>query len=138
MDCCSCCAAFPCTCTDNYWILSSGDNQLKGCCCDEENPIVLDDDFIIHALQKSPKAWKDFWVLFPSLFPCEKERFDHLFEGNPWLFKQVQSEQAFLDYSMAKWNKEGVMTVQSAGGQQKLNLPPTALKKGYKPCKPCM
>jgi len=134
--CCIHCAKLACTCTSNFWIISSGDNQLKGCCCDEENKIVLDDDFILHALQHSPKAWKDFWVLYPSLFPCEKERFDQLFSANPYMLKQVKDEQVFSDQSQELWNKQGIH-LGGGGGQQKLNLPPTALPKIPPKCRPC-
>jgi len=134
--CCSHCAPLACTCTTNFWILVSGDNQLKGCCCDEENPVVLGDEFIIYALQHTPKAWKDFWVLYPSLFPCEKERFDQLFAANPYLIKQVTNEQSAEDQAQGLWNKQGIH-LNFGGSQQKLNLPPTAQPRRPVKCRPC-
>ncbi len=96
---------------------------------------MLDDGFILHALEHSPKAWKDFWILYPSLFPCEKERFDLLFAANPYLTKQVQDEQVFSDKNMNLWNKQGI----HLGGAPPLatNLPPTVLPKFPPKCKPC-
>jgi len=83
VDNCVQCTQFPCTCADNFWITESGVNQLKGCECDPDNPIRLQDRFIIYALQHSHVACRDYDRLYPSLFPCEKERFDILFTDNP-------------------------------------------------------
>ena len=93
---CAQCQLFPCSCTRNFWILSSGVNTLKGCWLDCEpdpltgiqqqdplNPIQLHDCFIVHAITHSRKARTDFDILFPALFPCEQDRFTRLVTWNP-------------------------------------------------------
>lgn len=48
-----------------------------------ENPAVLEDAFIINALQTSPKARNDFNIIFPTLLPGEQERLSNLLTDNP-------------------------------------------------------
>lgn len=79
------CTTNPCTCAENFWITATGVNTLKGCTCDPDNPIVLQLDMILHILATNTKAREEFWKLYPSLFPCEKEKFDNMFKENPWL-----------------------------------------------------
>jgi hypothetical protein len=142
---CAQCKTFPCTCISNFWILpESGKNLLKGCECDPDNPIQLQDCFVIHAIQHSYKARKDFCDLYPSLFPCEKERFDLLFGENPMLTRVVQDETAYEDTFQRRMNNIPVYTSGLRGGlrlppghvSQVVNLPPHLAPKQQPPgCK---
>lgn len=131
---CAQCKQHPCTCINtNFWILpESGRNLLKGCCCDPENPVRLQDCFILHALQNSQKARDDFCKLYPSLFPCEKERFDILFQDNPFLIKKRECTTRTSDTFQRRMNNIPVRTAGARGGlrlpvghvSQVVNLPP--------------
>jgi hypothetical protein len=129
---CAQCRQFPCTCSTNYWILSSGTNTLKGCECDPDNPIVLQDCFILDALEHSQLARTDFCKLYPALWPCEKERFDLLFRDNPGLVFLVKDCTTSEDTFQARMNRIPVYTAGRLGGRflpagrvaQSINLPP--------------
>jgi len=139
------CRQHPCTCIQNFWILpSSGDNLLKGCECDPDNPIRLQDCFIIHAIQHSALARTDFDKLCPSLFPCEKERFEILFRDNPMLSRKVECPTTYEDTFQRRMNKIPVYTAGRGGGlrlpvghvSQVVNLPPHLASKQQPPgCK---
>lgn len=130
---CAQCKQHPCTCITNFWILpESGDNLLRGCCCDPDNPIRLQDCFILHAIQHSQVARDDFCKLYPSLFPCEKERFDTLFADNPMLTRLVTDCTTSEDTFQRRMNRIPVYTAGKLGGRylpvgrvaQTINLPP--------------
>jgi len=130
---CAQCRQHPCTCISNFWILpESGKNLLKGCECDPENPIRLQDCFILHAIQHSQKARDDFVRLYPALFPCEKERFDLLFQDNPMLTRLVLDDREDADTFQRRMNRIPVYTSGLRGGlrlpvahvSQIVNLPP--------------
>lgn len=61
----------------NYWI-SNGRNTLKGVPGDSTNPPILTDASIIHALQVSRVARRDFDLLFDGLLPDEQARLQAL------------------------------------------------------------
>lgn len=136
---CAQCKLFPCTCSTNFWILPSGDNTLKGCECDPDNPIRLQDCFILDALQHSQKARDDFCLLYPALFPCEKERFDILFQDNPFLTKKVIDPTTVSDKFQSSMNQSPIYTSGSKqfGGRrlprgnvaQTFNFPPELAPK---------
>lgn len=142
---CAQCCQHPCTCIDNFWILpESGKNLLRGCECDPCNPIRLQDCFIIHALQTSRRARCDFDALYPSLFPCEKERFDILFEDNPFISKLREDITTTEDKFQRRMNNIPVYTSGVRGAHrlpvghvsQVVNLPPhLAPKQQPKGCK---
>jgi hypothetical protein len=130
---CAQCTQHPCTCISNFWILpESGENTLKGCECDPDNPIRLQDCFILHAIQHSNKARNDFCDLYPSLFPCEKERFDILFGDNPFISQLVVDITSNEDTFQRRMNNIPVYTSGNRGGlrlpvghvSQVVNLPP--------------
>jgi len=102
--------------------------MLKGCECDPDNPIMLQDCFILHAIQHSHKARKDFCDLYPSLFPCEKERFDILFEDNPLLTNLVVDMTTNEDRFQRRMNDIPVYTSGVRGAKRSpvgtVNLPP--------------
>jgi hypothetical protein len=128
-DNCNQCSQYPCTCACNFWITASGVNQLKGCICDPKNPIRLQDCFIVDALQRSIKACKDFDLLWPSLFPCEKERFETLFRDNPRYRKMWACTSKYEDTFQRRMNNIPVRTVGKNGGlrqyrQMSVRLPP--------------
>lgn len=116
----------------NFWILKSGDNLLKGCECDPDNPIRLQDCFILHAIQHSQKARDDFNALCPALFPCERERFEILFRDNPLLTQKVVCETDYEDTFQRRMNRIPVYTSGLRGAlrlpvghvSQVVNLPP--------------
>lgn len=127
------CKQHPCTCISNYWILpESGENTLKGCVCDPDNPIRLQDCFILWAIEHSQQARDDFCKLYPSLFPCEKERFDLLFGDNPLLSKLVVCQTDYEDTFQRRMNNIPVYTSGLNGAKrlpvghvsQVVNLPP--------------
>lgn len=142
---CAQCKQHPCTCIDNFWILpESGRNLLKGCECDPDNPIRLQDCFVLHAIQHSAKARKDFCDLYPSLFPCEKERFDVLFGDNPLLTNLVVDSTSYEDTFQRRMNNIPVYTSGLNGAKrlpvghvsQVVNLPPHLAPKTQPPgCK---
>ena len=129
---CTQCTAYPCTCARNFWILLSGDNLLKGCECDPENPIRLQDCFIMHAISHSSLARKDFDTLYPALFPCEQERFQLLFGDNPMLSRLIEDPMLNSDVFQSKMNRIPVYTAGRNGGRflptgrvaQNVQLPP--------------
>lgn len=132
------CLQHPCTCIQNFWILpESGDNLLKGCLCDPDNPIRLQDCFIIHAIQHSQLARDDFDKLCNSLFPCERERFEFLFRDNPMLSRKVVCQTDSEDMFQRRMNKIPVYTSGVRGGlrlpvghvSQVVNLPPHLASK---------
>ena len=61
-----------------WWVNSSGTNNLKGVEDDDDNPILLDDDTIVEFLQRIPEARASFDRLYPSMLDDEKERLDEL------------------------------------------------------------
>lgn len=139
---CAQCVQHPCTCISNFWILpESGRNELKGCECDPDNPIRLQDCFILHAIEHSQKARDDFCLLYPSLFPCEKERFDLLFQDNPMLTRLVVDETSSEDTFQRRMNNIPVHTAGRRGGlrlpvghvSQVVNLPPHLAPKRQPP-----
>ena len=115
------CSKFPCSCSTNFWILPSGDNLLKGCECDPDNPIRLQDCFIVHALRHSCKARDDFELLCKAFFPCEKERFEILFADNPWAKKKVMDPMTVTDMFQSVMNKR--IPVYTSGPQGGRRLP---------------
>lgn len=130
---CAQCKQHPCTCITNFWILpKSGDNLLRGCECDPDNPVRLQDCFILHAIQHSQKARDDFCKLYPSLFPCEKDRFDTLFADNPMLSRKVTDCTTSEDTFQRRMNRIPVYTAGKLGARrlpvgrvsQVVNLPP--------------
>lgn len=106
--------------------------MLKGCECDPNNPIRLQDCFILDAIEHSYKARKDFNALYPALFPCEQERLDLLIRDNPMLARLSQDHISNSDQFQAKMNQIPVRTVGPLGGRrlpvgrvvQHLQLPP--------------
>lgn len=121
-----------CSCAENYWILDSGDNMLKGCECDPCNPIMLQDCYIVYALRHSEKARKDFCLLWESLWPCEKERFILLFKENPAYWPLIKDYIDDADSFQKKLNDIPVYTSGPKAGFRNgrlrgVGLPPTVL-----------
>lgn len=138
---CAQCQQYPCTCSRNFWILPSGDNLLKGCECDPDNPIRLQDCFILWAIEHSTVARTDFDVLWPALFPCEQERFTLLFGENVMLSRLVQDDITNGDLFQSKMNRIPVYTAGALGARrlpvgrvaQMMNLPPHLAPKQQPP-----
>lgn len=130
---CAQCKQHPCTCITNFWVLpESGKNLLKGCECDPDNPIQLQDCFILHAIQTSQQARDDFCRIYPALFPCEKERLDLLIQDNPFLSKLSEDQTTTTDTFQRRMNNIPVYTAGRGGAlrlpvahvSQIVNLPP--------------
>jgi len=62
-----------------------------------ENPAVLEDAFILSALQMSPKARNDFNIIFPTLLPEEQERLSNLLAENPRISLLETDSQTYND-----------------------------------------
>lgn len=62
-----------------------------------ENPAVLEDAFILSALQMSPKARNDFNIIFPTLLPEEQERLSNLLAENPRISLLETDPQTYND-----------------------------------------
>lgn len=79
---------------------------------------------------KSKKAHDDFWKLYPSLFPCEKEKFDELFAHNPWAKKySVEDDQHLEDKFQTAMNKIPVYSVTlNIAPKNVLSAPPSQFK----------
>ena len=107
------CTKNPCSCGTpiNFWISMEGKNTLKGCVCDPNNPPVLPIETIIHLIMLSPKAKKDYELLYPSLFPCEKEKFDNWFKNNPWTKNPIWDDRAAADAFQHQLNKTPIYSV---------------------------
>lgn len=127
------CTKDPCTCCDNFWITSTGINTLKGCECDPCNPPFLPVDTLLEIYYKIPKAKEDFWKLYPSLFPCEKEKFDKAFEKNPWATKYELGDDMDIEDAFQKKMNTGpiyAVTLYTTPKQPIQNIP-----KGWPGCK---
>jgi len=86
--------------------------MLKGCPCDPNNPVKLNLCMFLDIYIQSKKAKEDFWKLYPSLFPCEKEKFDELFAQNPWTKKySLEDDQFIEDKFQSAMNKIPVYSV---------------------------
>lgn len=93
-----------------FWLFN-GTNGLKGAPStfreesggrvvtikDPENPALLEDEYIAHALRTSRQARRDFNRLFPSLLPVEQERLANLILSNPRQTSLLMSETDFYD-----------------------------------------
>ena len=105
-----------------YWTFGNGQNGLKGAAStievlpdgrrvivrDPQNPALLEDEFIIYALQRVPQARHDFNRLFPSLLPEEQERYVTLFANNPRAAYPLLNDQTFSDNLQLAANTAGI------------------------------
>lgn len=64
---------------------------------DPDNPALLEDGHIAHALRTSRQARRDFNRLFPSLLPEEQERLANLILSNPRQTSLLRSDTDFHD-----------------------------------------
>lgn len=121
------CSQDPCSCCKkNFWISTTGVNTLKGCDGDPNNKPVLQLNMILDILFKNKVAQKDFWKLYPSLFPCEKEKFDKAFEKNPYLKKYMLADDTDVSDKFMSWvNKTPIysVTLNAAPKQPVQNVP---------------
>lgn len=62
-----------------------------------DNPAVLEDQFILNAIQKSRQARADFDRLFPELDADSQDRLATLLENNPRASKLLTPDQVFMD-----------------------------------------
>ncbi len=113
--------------------------MLKGCCCDPENPIRLQDGFILNAIEHSIKAREDLNLLFPALFPCEQERLELLFARNPLASTLEVDPTEYADAFQKALNRIPVYTAGPQMGKYRgkpaASLPPSA--QAWVPPKRC-
>ena len=75
---------------------------------DPNNPAVLEDEFIVYALQHSPQARNDFNRLFPSLDAESQERLTNLVQRNPRATMLLVDSQVYEDNIQKKQVTAGV------------------------------
>jgi hypothetical protein len=77
---------------------------------DANNPAILQDIFIAHALQTSRQARRDFSRLFPDLDAESQERLTDLILQNPRATSLIRDDQDFHDAIQNRGVTEGVRT----------------------------
>lgn len=80
---------------------------------DPNNPALLEDDFILHALSHSDHARSSFNKLFPTLDEASQKRLTDLLKRHPDRAKLVKDRQDWQDQIQSKEVRAGV----------RLNLP---------------
>jgi len=99
-----------------WWINNSNLNMLKGVEGDEDNPIRLTDEQIIHFLRRIPQARASFNDIVPTMLEEEQVRLRAIAEGSAQFF--VSDYTAVEDNFQASQNKAGVRTAGWRGGQR--------------------
>lgn len=100
----------------NWWVDETGINYLKGSELDPTNPIRLDDETIIHFLQRIPQAVDDFYNSLPTLLPEEQTRLQNLIEDNPMATLCIADPKTKADNFQKVFNTAGIYTVGPKGG----------------------
>lgn len=100
----------------NYWN-RDGDNEntLRGVPGDPDNPVRLDDDFIIFALRHSIEAKAAFETILPSLLPEEQARLQQILDDHPDV-RLVEDPQDVADVVQRRQNTMGIYTTGPRGG----------------------
>lgn len=107
-----------------YWAYNQSRNGLEGAASTVEElddgrlvlvkdptlPAVLEDQYIMHALQTSRAARADFTRLFPLLDPASQERLTTLIVDNPRASALIRSNQDFADAVQHQNVTSGVRT----------------------------
>lgn len=75
---------------------------------DSDHPAVLEDDFILNALSRSPAARASFKQIFPTLDPISQDRLTKLIRKHPNRAKLIKSGQDWADQVQAKEVRAGV------------------------------
>ena len=77
---------------------------------DPDNPAVLEDNFIIEALQRSRIARADFNRIYPTLLPEEQDRLAEIVMSIPRLRKLMNDDTDWFDKVQSKTLRAGVRT----------------------------
>jgi hypothetical protein len=80
-----------------YWTFNNNKNGLAGVVGDADNPAVLDEDFIVHALHTSRIAACQFERLFPTLLPEEQARLLDILARRPKARYLISNPQDYND-----------------------------------------
>lgn len=83
---------------------------------DPDNPLILDDVFILECIHTVSQARKDFFKILPSLNSKEQERLNDLIAGSPFALEFRKSTQEQSDALQDSFNKTNVRTVGPRGG----------------------
>jgi len=100
----------------DYWNrIGDNKNTLKGVPGDSSNPALLEDDFIIFALQHSAEARATLEKILPSLLPEEQARIQTLLDNHPDS-RLIVEDQTVSDSVQRKQNTAGIYTTGPRGG----------------------
>jgi hypothetical protein len=86
-----------------WWFTENGTNNLKGVEGDEDNPILLSDEYIYDFINQIPAARESFFRLLPNMLPLERERLQRIAASAPEVDPRVES-----DAIMKKWVSAGI------------------------------
>jgi len=75
---------------------------------DPDLPALLQDEFILNGIERSPAARADFCRIFPDLDPISQLRLADLIALNPRRTALLTSDQAFVDAVQKKQVTAGV------------------------------
>jgi len=100
----------------NFWINDNGINSLKGDPDDPTNPVVLGDEFIVHALRSSIVARTDWCKMWPALTDGERRRLQAIVDENPWLTRLIRDSSDVEDAEQRRMNRIPVRTAGPRGG----------------------
>ena len=101
-----------------YWQNKSGTNLLKGVENDPQNPILMPDWMIAHALSRSRIARTDFNRVVPTMLQEEQDRLTTLISDNPRCTSLITDPWSIADAEQRKWNASvPIRTVGPRGGK---------------------
>jgi len=97
-----------------WWYDDSGTNMLKGVDGDPDNPILLDDNFIVNFLSTIQASLDSFNRVVPNMLPDEQARLWPFLTGLPKY--NYADPLVFSDGLQNRWNRSGVRTAGPGGG----------------------
>ena len=104
--------------TKEWWVNNVGQNLLKGVVDDVDNPILLDDVYILDFFTRIPASRISYERIYPFLLPAERERIQALYVRALAAEKNLD-EKAFFDRVQHKWNTAGIFTSGPKGGTRR-------------------
>lgn len=90
-----------------FWFNNSNQNLLKGVEGDEDNPPMLDADFIMDFFARIPSALQSYQRIRPSLLVEEQERLDGILQASI-MYQKLSNNQQWLDQAMTRHNTAGI------------------------------
>jgi hypothetical protein len=97
-----------------WWYDDSGTNTLKGVEDDPDNPIILDDTYIVQFICTVPAALESFNRIVPNMLPEEQLRLNALAAGIPKY--EYSDPRTDTDEFQNRWNRSGIHTTGPNGG----------------------